>query len=82
MKNTIKALMIVLVAVIGFSFASCGDGAGGDEGPPADGSGAGTPENPFIVASVESLAKVGTNSDGWGVYACYKQTEDITLDGL
>ena len=75
--------MVAITLFVALLAVSCGDGASGGPVPlPPDGSGAGTPGNPFIVGSAASLLKVGTNSGGWGMDACYKQTADIILGGL
>ena len=45
------------------------------------GGGTGTTADPFIVDSVATLQKVGKNTDGWTLAACYKQVADIDLTG-
>ena len=70
-----QKLRSVLLAGMLIGLTGCGDGAGGGPGGP------GSPGNPFIVDSMDSLYNVGTGNDGWGLDACYKQTEDITLSG-
>ncbi len=42
----------------------------------------GTEGNPFLVATVADLQKVGSGTDGWTLSAHYRQTADIDLSSL
>ena len=42
----------------------------------------GTETNPFIVYDAATLQKVGSNTNGWTLRACYRQTGDINMSGV
>ena len=65
MKIKITLPIGILAIMITSCFASCG----------------GTLEEPFLVDSPETLLKVGTGKDGWGLDKHYKQTSDIDMTG-
>jgi len=44
--------------------------------------GSGSEADPFLVNDVTTLRKVGTGTDGWTLYAHYRQTADISLPAV
>ncbi|MCL2026617.1 MAG: hypothetical protein FWG92_07420 [Leptospirales bacterium] len=65
MKIKVAVSAGILAIIMTSSFASCG----------------GTLDKPFIVDSPDSLLKVGTGKNGWGLDKHYKQTADIDMTG-
>ncbi|MCL1911040.1 MAG: hypothetical protein FWG13_02410 [Leptospirales bacterium] len=65
MKIGIALQAGIFAIITTLCFASCG----------------GTLDEPFIVDSPESLLKVGTGRNGWGLNKHYRQTADIDMTG-
>ena len=88
MKKYIFIIAAILIAIAGFY--SCGDpdpddpnNPGGNPNTPGNGS----PNNPFKVATVADLKRVGSGETGpegfvWGNDKHYKQTADIDLSSV
>ena len=86
MKKYIYIIAAILIAMAGFY--SCGDpddpnNPGGNPNTPGNGS----PNNPFKVATVADLKRVGSGETGpegfvWGNDKHYKQTADIDLSSV
>ena len=76
MKNTVRLVIIITLVLAGiFVMTACKSPA---QDIPEPGIGD-TQDEPFLVFDTETLKKVGTNEDGWGLDKFYKQTADIYL---
>ena len=78
MKNLV---MIVIVFSIAMITCAC-PGPAGSNNKEIDGAGSGTLDDPFLVGSIDSLMKIGTQIEGWDLDRHYKQINDIDLSTI